>query len=74
MLSSRSRREVPRPEPYEAVVFWDFFETGLGFPCEDFEGEVLQRFNLQIHQLTPNAFSRMSVFAMALKMLGALLA
>jgi hypothetical protein len=33
-------------------------------------GEVLQRFNLQIHHLTPNAFAWLSVFAMALKMCG----
>lgn len=32
--------------------------------------EVLERFNLQIHHLIPNAFSRMGVFAMALKMMG----
>jgi hypothetical protein len=64
------REEVPRPEPYEAVVFCDFFEARLRFPCEDFVGEVLQCFNLQIHHLTPNAFAQMSEFAMALKMSG----
>ena len=58
---------MPRPEPYEAVVFRDFFEAGLHFPYKDFMGEVLQWFNLQIHHLTPNAFARLSVFAMALK-------
>jgi hypothetical protein len=45
------QEEVPYPKPYEAVVFCDFFEAGLRFPCEDFVGEVLQRFNLQIHHL-----------------------
>ena len=64
------REEVPRPEPYEAIVFRDFFEARLRFPCEDFVGKVLQRFNLQIHHLTPNAFTRLSVFAMVLKMAG----
>jgi hypothetical protein len=49
------------------VVFRDFFKAELQFPSEDFVGEVLQRFNLQIHHLTPNAFSQMSIFAMALK-------
>ena len=61
---------MPKLEPYEVVVFWDFFEAGLHFPCEDFVGEVLSRFNLQIHQLTPNAFARIGVFVMALKMIG----
>ena len=27
-----SREEVPQPEPYEAVVFHDFFEARLRFP------------------------------------------
>lgn len=62
--------KVPRPEPYEAVVFRDFFATGLRFSCETFVGEVLERFNLQIHQLTSNAFSHMGIYAMALKMMG----
>ena len=26
------REEVPHPEPYEAVVFRNFFEAGLRFP------------------------------------------
>ena len=40
------QEEVPHPEPYEAVVFCYLFEAGLRFPCEDFVGKVLQRFNL----------------------------
>ena len=39
------QEEVPHPKPYEAVVFHDFFEVVLRFPCEDFVGEVLQCFN-----------------------------
>lgn len=46
---------VPRLRPYEAVVFWDFFVAGLQFPLEKFVGDVLEHFELQIHQLTPNA-------------------
>jgi hypothetical protein len=41
---------------------------GCGFPVRIFVGEVLQRFNLQIHHLTPNAFARVGVFTMVLKM------
>lgn len=47
-----------------------FVATGLRFSCETFVGEVLERFNLQIHQLTSNAFSHMGIYAMALKMMG----
>ena len=36
-------------------------------------GEVLQHFNLQIHHLTPHAFARLGVFAMAMKMFGCVL-
>lgn len=61
---------IPQPEPYKAVVFHAFFEAGLRFPIEDFLGEVLERFNIQIHQLTPNAIARLGVFAMAMKMMG----
>ena len=64
------QEEVPRPEPYETVVFHDFFEPGLRFPCEVFVGKVLQWFNLQIHHLTPNAFAWLGIFAMALMMSG----
>ena len=35
------QEEVPHQEPYEAVVFSDFFEARLRFPYEDFVGEVL---------------------------------
>lgn len=62
--------EVPLPEPYEAVVFQDFFSARLCFPCEGFLCEVLERFNLQLHQLTPNTFSRLGIFVMSLKMAG----
>jgi hypothetical protein len=41
-----NREEVPQSEPYEAVVFCDFFEARLRFPCADFISEVLQCFNL----------------------------
>lgn len=64
------REETPRPEPYEAVIFKDFLTAGLRFPCECFVCEVLERFDLQIHQLTPNAFARLGVFTVALKMMG----
>ena len=30
--------EVPQPKPYEAVVFRDYFVTGLCFWCETFRG------------------------------------
>jgi hypothetical protein len=59
---------VPRLKPNEAVVFRDFFAAGLHFPLEPFVSRVLDLFEVQLHQLTPNAIARLSVFAMAMKM------
>lgn len=61
---------VPWPKPYEAVVFRNFFVAGLCFPLEPFVSAALDRFGAQLHQLTPNAISRLSVFSMATKMTG----
>jgi hypothetical protein len=46
--------EVPEPEG-KLVGFEAFFAAGLRLPAHRFVGEVLHRFNVQIHQLTPNA-------------------
>jgi hypothetical protein len=46
--------EVPEPEG-ELVVFEAFFAAGLRLPAHRFVGEVLRRFDVQVHQLTPNA-------------------
>jgi hypothetical protein len=46
--------EVPEPEG-ELVVFEEFFTAGLRLPTHRFVAEVLQRFEVQVHQLTPNA-------------------
>lgn len=61
---------MPWTKPYEAVVFHDFFVASLDFPLEGFVSEVLEWFQIQLHQLTPNAFTRLSIFAMSMKMLG----
>lgn len=62
--------EYPQPRPYEAVVFRDYFVAGLKFPLDDFVAGVLERFSLQLHQLTPNAIARLGVFAFSVKMQG----
>jgi hypothetical protein len=45
--------EVPEPEG-ELVVFEAFFTAGLHLHAHRFVVEVLQRFEVQVHQLTPN--------------------
>jgi hypothetical protein len=45
--------EVPEPEG-ELVVFEAFFTAGLRLPAHWCVSEVLRRFEVQVHQLTPN--------------------
>jgi hypothetical protein len=56
--------EVPKPEG-ELVVFEAFFAAGLRLPAHRFVGKVLRRFNVQIHQLTPNAVVALSKYVWA---------
>jgi hypothetical protein len=57
---------VPEPKEDEVVVFKSFFRAGLWFPLYDIIGEVLKRFEIYLHQLTPNAIVRLSVYIWAL--------
>ena len=61
---------VPQPRLYEAVVFRNFFVASLQFLLKKFIADVLERFEVQLHQLTPNAITRLRVFTMAMKMMG----
>jgi hypothetical protein len=56
--------EVPEPEG-ELVVIEAFFAAGLRLPVHRFVGEVLRRFNVQIHQLTPNVVVALSKYVWA---------
>jgi hypothetical protein len=47
------------------VVFETFFTAGLRLPTHRFVGEVLRRFNVQVHQLTPNAVVALSKYVWA---------
>jgi hypothetical protein len=61
--------EVPEPEG-ELVVFEAFFAAGLRLPAHRFVGEVLRRFNVQVHQLTPNAVVALSKYVWAMTSYG----
>ena len=56
--------EVPEPEG-ELVVFEAFFAAGLRLSAHRFVGEVLRKFNVQIHQLTPNAMVALAKYVWA---------
>jgi hypothetical protein len=53
---------IPKPENDEVVVFKSFFKAGLRFPLHGMIADVLENFEIFLHQLTPNAIIRLSVF------------
>jgi hypothetical protein len=61
---------VSEPKEDEVVVFKSFFRAGLRFPLYDMIGEVLKRFEIYLHQLTPNAIVRLSIYIWALRSQG----
>jgi hypothetical protein len=60
--STRESREetVPEPTDHEAIVFEDFFTAGLQMPPHLALTEILLKYRVQLHQLTPNAFVQLS--------------
>jgi hypothetical protein len=58
---------VPKPKDDEVAVFKSFFRAGLRFPLYDIIGELLKNFEIYLHQLTPNAIVRLSVYIWALR-------
>jgi hypothetical protein len=58
---------ILEPKDDEVVVFKSFFRAGLQFPLYDIIGAVLKNFEIYLHQLTPNAIVRLSVYIWALQ-------
>jgi hypothetical protein len=56
--------EILEPEG-ELVVFEAFFIADLHLPAHYFVAEVLQRFEVQVHQLTPNAVVALAKYVLA---------
>jgi hypothetical protein len=52
------------------VVFKSFFRAGLWFPLNEIIGEVLDNYEIYLHQLTPNAIVRLSIYIWALRSQG----
>jgi hypothetical protein len=61
--------EIPEPKG-ELVVFEAFFTAGLRLPAHRFVVEVLQRYEVQIHQLTPNAVVALAKYVWAVTSYG----
>jgi hypothetical protein len=52
---------TPKPGKDEVVVFKSFFKASLRFPLNKMIADVLKKFGIYLHQLTPNAIVRLSV-------------
>jgi hypothetical protein len=61
---------TPTPKDDEVVVFKSFFRAGLRFLLNEMIGEVLDNYEIYLHQLTPNAIVRLSIFIWALRSQG----
>jgi hypothetical protein len=64
------KETTPEPKNDEVVVFKSFFRAGLRFPLNEMIGKVLDYYEIYLHQLTPNAVIRLSVFIWALRSQG----
>ena len=53
---------TPEPRNDEVVVYKSFFRAGLRFPLNEMIGEVLDNYEIYLHQLTANAIVRLSIF------------
>jgi hypothetical protein len=60
-----SAEPVPDPQENEAIVFEDFFIAGLCIPLHPILLDILRKFQVQLHQLTPNAIVQISKFVWA---------
>jgi hypothetical protein len=61
---------TPKPEKDKEVVFKSFFKAGLRFPLNEMIADVLEKFGIYLHQLTPNSIFRLSVYIWALRSQG----
>jgi hypothetical protein len=53
---------TPKPKKDKVVVYKSFFKAGLRLPMYKMIAKVLHRYEVYMHQLTPNAIVRLSIF------------
>jgi len=51
-----------KPREDQVVVFKDFFLGGLRFPLDPAVIDIFVRYGVYLHHMTPNSFSRVSLF------------
>jgi hypothetical protein len=57
---------VPKLADDEVVAFEEFFATCLRMPPHPVLTDILVKFRVQLHQLTPNAFAQLSKYFWAM--------
>jgi hypothetical protein len=70
LISFGGEETTPKPGKDEIVVFKSFFKAGLRLPLNKMIADVLKKFGIYFHQLTPNAIVRLSVYIWALQSQG----
>jgi hypothetical protein len=63
-------RVVPAPEENEVVIYRSFFKARLRFLLSRFVVEVLETYQIFLHQITPEAVIRMGIFVWAVRSQG----
>jgi hypothetical protein len=56
------KETVPKPRDNEVVIFRDLLFAGLRFPLHPTVVDILRYFDIYLHQLTPNAILRLSIY------------
>jgi hypothetical protein len=70
IVRARGENIVPLPEKDEVVIFRSFMKAVLRFPLHKMLVEVLKRFEIFLHQLTPEALIRVGVLIWAIRSQG----
>jgi hypothetical protein len=63
-------KTISEPKDDEVVVFRSFFLAGLRFLMYEMIAEVLKKFEIYLHQLTPNAIVRLNIYIRSLRSQG----
>jgi hypothetical protein len=67
IVRAGGENNVPLPEADEVVVYRSFMKAGLRFPLNKLLVEVLEIFEIYLHQLTPEAIIKMGIFIWAMR-------
>jgi hypothetical protein len=70
LLRFAGEETIPEPKDDEVLVFKSLFKARLRFPLHEMIGEVLNNYEIYLHQLTPNAIVRLSIFIWAFRSQG----